>query len=156
MKNLTKKEAEFSRLVAVLGNEEEAAYKAGFTVFPGKKAEKLMKKKVILEEIERVKKANARVNEVLVGLRRIAFGPISDAVALATNFGEYTDTNSLDLFSISEIKYQIGKGVEIKFYDRLKALEKLYELENARESSSASSIYEAIMKSARKENDNDE
>lgn len=148
-KNLTKKEAEFCSLAATLGNCTEAAYKAGFTVFPQKKAEKLMRKKAVSDEIKKIKERNAKNEEALTGLRRIAFGSVADAVNLAVNFGEPTDTHSLDLFSVSEIKYTAGKGVEIKFYDRLKALEKLAEIERLSENTGALSIYEAIEKSAR-------
>lgn len=150
-KNLTTKEADFCCLAAVLGNPSEAAYKAGFTVFPQKKAERLLRKRQISEEIEKIKERNARSSAALTGLRRIAFGSVADAVNLAVKFGEITDTHSLDLFSVSEIKYTSGKGVEIKFYDRLKALEKLAELESAEENSGAMSIYEAITNSARQE-----
>ena len=150
MKQLTKKEAEFARLTAVLGNAEEAAYKAGFTVLPGKKAEKLMHKKAVTDEIERVKKKLSEINEAAVGLRRLAFGSVADAIKLAANFGEEANPDSLDLFSVSEIKYQIGKGVEIKFYDRLKALEKLCELENVNMNAGTLSVYEALMRSTGK------
>lgn len=150
MSKLTKKEMEFARLVAELGNTTEAAYKSGFTVFPGKKAEKLMRKKCVTDEIEKHKDKLQKVNEAIVGLRRIAFGSIADPVSLATRFGEDIDTSSLDLFSVSEIKYQIGKGVEMKFYDRLKALEKLAEIESSNENAGTLSVYEAIMKSTGK------
>ena len=40
----------------------------------------------------------------------------------------------LDLFNVSEIRRIKGGGVEIKIFDRLKALEKLYELENSLDS----------------------
>lgn len=148
-KNLTKKEAEFCCLAAVLGNTGEAAYKAGFTVFPQKKAERLLRKKEISNEIEKIRERNAKNNEAVTGLRRIAFGSVADAVDLAVHFGENADTHSLDLFSVSEIKYTAGKGVEIKFYDRLKALQQLAEIESAEENSGAMSIYEAISNSAR-------
>ncbi len=148
-KELTKKEAEFCCLAAVLGNPSEAAYKAGFTAFPQKKAEKLMRKKQIAEEIGRIKERNAKHEEAATGLRRIAFGSVADAVSLAVNFGESTDINALDLFAVSEIKYTLGKGVEIKFYDRLKALEALAEIESSEENTGAMSIYEAISNSAR-------
>lgn len=152
-KKLTKKEAEFCSLAAALGNTVEAAYKAGFTVFPQKKAESLLRKKQISDEIKKIKERNAKSNEALTGLRRIAFGSVADAVDLAVNFGESADTHALDLFSVSEIKYTTGKGVEIKFYDRLKALQQLAELEARQENSGAMSIYEAIANSARQEND---
>ena len=37
----------------------------------------------------------------------------------------------LDLFNVSEIKRVKGGGVEVRLFDRLKALEKLAELENS-------------------------
>lgn len=151
-KNLTKKEADFCCLAATLGNASEAAYKAGFTVLPQRKAEKLMRKKQISDEILKIKEKNAQNEEALTGLRRIAFGSVADAVNLAVNFdsgsGSGADTHSLDLFSVSEIKYTSGKGVEIKFYDRLKALGMLLEAESVKENAGALSIYEALERSA--------
>ena len=38
---------------------------------------------------------------------------------------EKSDIESMDFFNISEIKKPKGGGLEIKFFDRLKALEKL-------------------------------
>ncbi len=59
------------------------------------------------------------------GLRRLAFGRNNDAAALA--FAETVTPEMIekaDLFGVSEIK--AGKGViEIKFFDRLKALDLL-------------------------------
>ncbi len=149
-KNLTKKEADFCCLAASLGNAAEAAYKAGFTVLPQRKAEKLMRKKQISDEILKIKEKNAQNEEALTGLRRIAFGSVADAVNLAVNFDSDsgTDTHSLDLFSVSEIKYTSGKGVEIKFYDRLKALGMLLDAESVKENAGVLSIYEALSRSA--------
>ena len=52
---------------------------------------------------------------------------------------------SLDLFNVSEIKKVKGGGVEVKFFDRQKAIEKIYDyasgdnVENA-----ASNLIEAL------------
>lgn len=62
-------------------------------------------------------------NEILEGYRSIAFGDVSDPVRLL--FCEDAPPQllkSMNLSSIAEIKRQKG-GMEIKFYDRLKALE---------------------------------
>lgn len=71
------------------------------------------------------------------GLRRLAFGRINDAAALA--FAENVTPEMLeqaDLFGVQEIK--IGKGtIEIKFADRIKALELLAEKESEEGSSDA-------------------
>ncbi len=53
----------------------------------------------------------------------------------------------MDLFNISEIKRKKGGDVEIKFFDRLKALEALEELSAFSESEN-SSLYSAIEKGA--------
>lgn len=88
--------------------------------------------------------------DVTEGLRRLAFGDIQDAVTLLFE----TDENilnvlaSLDLFNISEIKRQKGGGMEIKFFDRIKALDKLGEMIGSDERHSAVSFYDALEKSA--------
>ena len=89
--------------------------------------------------------------EVCEGLRRLAFGEIKDAVALLFESDEniLASLDSLDLFNVSEIKRPKGGGMEIKFFDRLKALEKLREVV-----SSPASFYEALERSsARLKND---
>lgn len=88
--------------------------------------------------------------EVSEGLRRLAFGEIKDAVYLLF---ENEDTAlkslpSLDLFNVSEIKRVKGGGMEIKFFDRLKALDKLAELVGSEDRQSALSFYDALEKSA--------
>ena len=56
---------------------------------------------------------------------------------------ENANLEEMDLFSVSEIKR--GKnGVEIKFFDRLKALEKLEALTESRESDTARELFRAI------------
>ena len=110
-KNLTKKEAEFCCLAATLGNGAEAAYKAGFTVFPQKKAEKLLRKKQIADEIEKIKEKNAKNEEALTGLRRLAFGSVADAVNLAVNFGESVCTHRAGEFYGDTLCFKRLNGV---------------------------------------------
>lgn len=67
--------------------------------------------------------------KVLEGYRRIAFGDVSDPVRLL--FCEEITPRalkSMDLFSISEIKRPKGGGMEIKFFDRIRALQCMQEL----------------------------
>ena len=70
---------------------------------------------------------------VAAALKRLAFGSCSDAVYLvfADELPPPDVIGKLDLFNVSEIKRVKGGGVEVKLFDRLKALEKLFELENA-------------------------
>ena len=88
--------------------------------------------------------------DVTEGFRRLAFGDIQDAVKLLFETEEniLSSLPSLDLFNISEIKRQKGGGMEIKFFDRIKALEKLREITGADERQTALSFYDALEKSA--------
>ncbi len=84
---------------------------------------------------------------VLEGLRELAFGEVNDAVRLAFS-DEMPSPEMLAgmrLFNVSEIKRVKGGGVEIKFFDRIKALEKLYECSHAGDSgAAAASLLEAL------------
>lgn len=79
-------------------------------------------------------------------LRRIAFGRINDAVRLA--FAEEVTPEMIeqaDLYNVSEIKKVKGGGVEIKFFDRQRAAERIIECENRRDSSTnAENLISAI------------
>ena len=87
--------------------------------------------------------------EVSEGLRRLAFGEIHDAVSLLFESEEIIlkKLPKLDLFNVSEIKRVKGGGMEIKFFDRLKALDKLESMVSDNDSMTAASFYEAIEKS---------
>ncbi len=81
------------------------------------------------------------------GYQRKAFGGIADAVKLL--FIEELKPGSvkkLDLFTVAEIKKPKGGGMEIKFFDRIKALQCLENM--ARKDSAPESFYEAILKGA--------
>lgn len=88
--------------------------------------------------------------EVSDGLRRLAFGEITDAVTLLYESEEniIAKLPSLDLFNVSEIKRPKGGGMEIKFFDRLKAIDKLRELSVEQDSKEKTSFYDALERSA--------
>ena len=94
-------------------------------------------------------KENTDIQQVLDGLRKLAFGKVNDAVRLA--FAEETPSfrvlSRMDLFNVSSIKRVKGGGVEVQFFDRQKALEKLYEYASAdHNASSAEGLLEALMR----------
>ena len=93
---------------------------------------------------------NAGNEEIICGLKRLAFGSVADCLKLIlSNETENFDIEKMDFFNIAEIKKPTGGGIEIKFFDRLKALDKLSEIcENADDDSSMP-FYEAIKKSAK-------
>lgn len=117
-----------------LGNIEEAAAKAGF---PRESALsdgiELMQTAECRELIAEIRDILADSGDVSAGLKRLAFGSCTDAVYLvfADELPPADTIAQLDLFNVSELKRVKGGGVEVKFFDRMKAMEKLFELENA-------------------------
>lgn len=89
-------------------------------------------------------------DEVREGLRRLAFGEIHDAVLLLfADEGEILNRlGELDLYNVSEIKRPRGGGMEIKFFDRIKALEKLREASDSSKSEPLS-FYRALEEGAK-------
>ncbi len=86
--------------------------------------------------------------KVLEGYERLAFGDVNDPVRLLFCDELNTRTlNAMDLFSVSEIKRQNGGGMEIKFFDRIRALQCMQELD--REQSSSCGFYQALEDGAR-------
>lgn len=90
--------------------------------------------------------------EVTEGLRHLAFGEIQDAVSLLFESEESIAQKlpKLDLFNISEIKRVKGGGMEIKFFDRLKALDKLSQVIGTADKAQTKSFYEALENSTAK------
>ncbi len=82
------------------------------------------------------------------GFEQLAFGSVTDAVRLL--FEEDMTKAALDemnLFNVAEIKRLKGGGMEIKFADRLKALQCLEQLSLAQEHGGAE-FYQALERSA--------
>ena len=157
-KKLTKKELDFCRHFVRLRNPKEAAIRSGFTLLPEYRGVTMLSRKEIKEKItELEKECSATSNLVSAGLERLAFGSVSDAIRLILSVNDNCspDIDSLDLFNVSEIKITNGKGMEIKFFDRLKALERLGELSCDDRDNVALSFYEAIERSAAKQTESD-
>lgn len=82
-------------------------------------------------ELKKLEEADSdTLSYVKRGLNRIAFGAVNDAVKLVFDAENMTarDIMGMDLFNVSEIKISGKNVLEIKFFDRQKALEKLGEL----------------------------
>lgn len=96
------------------------------------------------------KRKKVTEKEVCEGLRRLAFGDIKDAVILLYESEEniINALPQLDLFNVSEIKRPKGGGMEIKFFDRIKALEKLREIAVSEDKGRHTSFFDALEKSA--------
>ena len=112
--------------------------------------ERLLCKKQVALEIEQLSKEREKslANIASAGYRRLAFGNISDAVSLLyMENPTKAELENMDLFLVSEIKRPKDGSMEIKFFDRLKALEKL---ENkTTEDNNAKSLFAAISEGAK-------
>lgn len=123
----------FCCLYVTLGNVYEAAVKAGFgrdtALAEGIACLRDKSCQHLISELDSLINGDSTV---ISGLKRLVFGSCADAVTLA--FSDELPSSQvmdkLDLFNVSEIKRVKGGGVEIKLFDKLKALEKLYEIEN--------------------------
>ena len=95
--------------------------------------------------------------EVEAGLRHIAFGSVADCVKLLFHGEELSDRRirGLDLYCAADLKRGSGGISEIKFYDRLKALEILSTLESDPGSAQAE-LLEALRKSVENRGEPDE
>ena len=147
-KKLTKAEKFFCADFALNGSCEAAAKAAGFAE-PFRDGVRLLSREDIASEINRLSGSRSTLfsNLAAAGYHRLAFGDISDAVSLL--FTECPDPERLakmDLFLVSEIRRPKDGAMEIKFFDRLKALEKLSECGEA--SDGVKSLFDAIGRSA--------
>ena len=122
----------------LLGEEPQRAKAAGEQLYCDSRVQK---------EIKRLDKENPQsLCYVKTGLSRLAFGSVNDAVQLVFD-DEITEEKiaHADLFNVSEIKRIKGGGVEVKFWDRQKALEKLVELDpDLKEISDAEKFIQAV------------
>lgn len=78
---------------------------------------------------------------VMIGYERLAFGSTADAFRLMMA-DEPPDVSQLDLFNVAEIKKPKDGAMELKFFDRLKALEQLSNVPEGDDP--AVSLYEAL------------
>lgn len=87
---------------------------------------------------------------VMEGLRKLAFGDVNDAVKLV--FAEEVPPPDvlakMNLFNVSAITRDKG-GVEVRFFDRQKALERMYDYaHNGQNGAAAESLLAALTKGA--------
>ena len=155
-KNLNTKEKLFCVFYLAHGNAAEAAMLAGFDE-PQKNGNLLILRDDIAEYISSVyqKKLEFLSRQAITGYERLAFGSFNDAVSLlfADSLSK-EQLSSIDLFNVAEIKRPKEGAMEIKFFDRIKALEKL-ELLDRSQKNSASDFYNAIINGIKNSQDDD-
>lgn len=143
----------FARLFVRTRNAREAALGVGIPTEEALvKGEQLLENKNVKAQIRKLDKENEQtLSYVKSGLSRLAFGSVNDAVRLVFD-EDITEEKIMmsDLFNVSEIKKVKGGGVEIKFFDRQKALEKLVEFDpKLKEISDAEKFLNAVYSGAK-------
>ncbi len=134
-----------------------AASLAGYS-FPKKTAVKILSRQDIRNEIDRLDSLSPVTHqEVVSGYRQLAFGSGTDAFKLlfADEIPGSIELEEMNLLNISEIKRPKNGGIEIKFFDRLKALEKLEEISSLTQTDSALPFYDILERSAAAIKDDD-
>ena len=141
---LTAREREFCLSFMQSGDAQLSARRAGFRN-PDSEGERLLSNETICAELERLSELRGRLLTALsvIGYQRLAFGSAADAASLLFEENPSRETlGKMDLFLVSEIRRPKDGAMEIKFFDRARALEKLASLSMERESSG--SLYDAI------------
>lgn len=142
-RELTEKERLFCSYYAEGGDARGCAARAGYSVAPQRNATRLLSRADIQAELSRLEKEKkSRSSCVESGLYRLAFGSVADALRLmlCEETISSQEIEKLDLFNVSDIKRPKGGGLEIKFFDRLKALERLEKLGNGEDNAQSSFI----------------
>jgi hypothetical protein len=145
---MKKKEKAFCVFISQGKSVEEASVMAGFR--KGAQGMLLLARPDIGKEILRLMGERKSLYKAiaLAGYERLAFGDVSDAVALLGQ-DSITEENLLgkDLFMVSEIKKPKDGALEIKFFDRYKALERLIQQDDDEKRSLP--FYEALESGAK-------
>ena len=143
---LTSREKRFCEVYSLGGDAAAAAVDAGYDM-PEKAGVSLLSRDDINNEVSRLyekRLRNAR-QKAYAGYERIAFGSVNDAVRLLFEGDAFTaGAEDYDLFNVAEIKRPKEGALEIKFFDRMKALEKLEQLREG-EQCGTSDFYHAVI-----------
>lgn len=144
MPQLNKKEKAFCRSYLKTGDVEKAAKLSGIKSDPYE----LLAQDKIAGEINRLGKALNRTAEHIAryALIRLAAGSFSEAAGLIFA-DEKSDLSKADMLSVSEIRKK-GESIEIKFFDRFKAIQCL--TEGFGENENSVPFYEALIAGAEK------
>ena len=106
-----------------------------------------------LEKMREAAAGQLRREDALRRLAQLAFGQANDGVRLAL-LGKEARPEEMDLSAVSEIRVTDKGGVEIKFVDRVKALETLCGLlETGSGGQGAEELYRVLEAAARSEDE---
>lgn len=127
-KQLTEREKIFCTVYAATGDVDQASGAAGYRGKSSWRGERLLAREDIAQEVNRLSAKRHRLlaRKAEQGYERLAFGGVADAVELLyLEKPQPGQLQKMDLFAVSEIRKLKDGAMEIKFFDRMQALEKL-------------------------------
>ena len=106
---------------------------------------------VVLHDLDNPAHSVVYVENPSVTGRKVgeSFDQLVKQVILSDELTDGSEIEKLDLTMVSDIKRPKGGGLEVKFFDRLKALDRLCELSNAASAGENSDFLCALDRSAR-------
>ena len=142
---MNQKETIFCHAFCRVGDPKEAAV---CVVIPPDKAAAAGEKMLASKRVRDFLKAHgldpeAEDFDIRCGLKRLAFGNIDDCVRLVMCGADEEEIRRMNLFSIAEIR-RTKDGLELKLFDRLKALAQLDTMTRRDREDSASAFFEAL------------
>ena len=143
----------FSLFYASGKSVREAAVLAGFSPEDAEKEGlKLLKLRSTQKLVKRyTENGFSDEQAVKIGLGRLAFGEINDIMEVVLS-DEPIGLNRLfkmNFYNISEVKKVKGGGLEVKLFDRQKAMEKLLEIhDKSSDKTSAEEFFDALSQAA--------
>jgi hypothetical protein len=148
-RKISEKEDIFCKVFAAAGQASRAAALAGLS--REEECYSLLARKDIAAKIKAYASniIGGASNAALAGLMCVASGSIADALELirGDSIPSAARLRELDLSCVSEVKKTKDGGIELKFYDRLKAVQILFEKDEEK-SGAAQAFYSAIREGA--------
>lgn len=147
---MTAKEKLFCTYYLTFHSPYTAAKRAGYKQNECEKAELLLGREDIrryLTELDEKSDAVSLTKSAIRGLERLAFSETPQIDALFDGEG--------DLYCVSEIKKNEKGTIEIKFFDRIRALSTLYEIGRNIDEMSSVPFFEALSNAAPDEDDDE-
>jgi hypothetical protein len=146
-KPLYTKQRLFCYYMAGMEDPIEAAVRAGYSRKAARReVVRLLDRADVRAEIERCRREarEHRTDTALAGLVRLGLGEVNDVAGLVCRAQppESEELAMMDLFALSELKKGKDGGLEVKLYDRMKALELL--LSHQAGGEEAGSFYSAL------------
>lgn len=145
-RRLSQREKLFCMYYAHSMDAVQSAVNAGYKKDPYKKAVQLLSKSTVSEKIAELvnSREDAIKNLAFLGYHKLAFSPIADAVSLLfMENPSKAQLMNMDLYAVSEIKKLKDGAMEIKFFDRLKSLEKLSTM-HSKQTGGANTLVDAL------------